>query len=89
MVLTKDVKAIVSYVETGNIDAGMVFAAVAAPSDKVKVVAEAADNWHEPIVFPGVVLTNAKHPAAAEEFLNYVSGPDGKKIFQKYGFRGL
>lgn len=86
-ILAKDVRTILSYVETGNADAGIVFSTIAATSDKVMVVATAPAGSHTPIVFPGVVLKNSKHPEAAQEFLNYLASPSGMKVFQKYGFQ--
>lgn len=85
-VLAKDIRQIITYVETNNVDAGIVFSTVAALSDKVRVVAAAPPGSHQPIVFPGAVLKEAKQPKAAEAFLEYLSGPDAAKIFQKYGF---
>jgi len=85
-ILAKDVRTILSYVETGDADAGIVFSTVAATSNKVKVVAIAPEDSHEPIVFPGVILANSKHHEAAQEFLNYLTSPAGMKVFQKYGF---
>jgi molybdate transport system substrate-binding protein len=88
-VLAKDVRTIVAYAETGNVEAGIVFSTVAATSDKVKVVAAAPPGTHEPILFPAVVVTSAKQPKAAEDFLNYLAGPDGMKVFKKYGFKPI
>jgi len=85
-VLAKDVRTILTYVETGDVEAGIVFSTVAATSDKVKIVATAPNGSHESIVFPGVVLTNSPHHEAAQDFLNYLASPTGMKMFQKYGF---
>jgi molybdate transport system substrate-binding protein len=38
-VLTKDIHTVLTYVETGNVEAGIVFSTVAVASDKVKVAA--------------------------------------------------
>ena len=85
-VLGKDVRALVAYAETGNVEASIVFSTVAATSEKVKIVAVAPVESHQPIIFPGAVLTGSKQPKAAEEFLNYLASPDGMKVFVKYGF---
>ena len=85
-VFTKDVRTILTYVETGNVEAGIVFSTVAATSDKVKVVAAAPPGTHEPIVFLGAVLANSKSSVAAADFLNYLAGPEGAKVFRRYGF---
>lgn len=88
-VLGKDVRTLVAYAETGNVDASVVFSTVAVTSDKVKIVAAAPPGSHQPIIFPGAVLTGAKQPKAAEEFLNYLASPEGIKVFVKYGFSPL
>lgn len=88
-VLAKDVRTILSYVETGNADAGIVFSTVAVTSDKIKIAAAAPNNSHEPIIFPGVVLANCKHPEAAKDFLNYLGTPSAMAIFKKYGFQTI
>ncbi|SMC89390.1 molybdate ABC transporter substrate-binding protein [Sporomusa malonica] len=88
-VLAKDVRTILTHVETGNVDGGIVFSTVAATSDKVVVVARAPAGSNEPIVFPAAVLSNAKKPQAADEFLTYLAGPEGMKVFVKYGFKAI
>lgn len=88
-VLAKDVRTIVTHVETGNVDAGIVFSTVAATSDKVEIVARAPAGSHEPIVFPAAVLSSARHPKAAGDFLDYLASPAGIKVFAKYGFKAI
>ena len=88
-VLGKDVRTLLVYAETGNAEASIVFSTVAATSNKVKVVAAAPPGSHSPIIFPGAVLANSKQLKAAEAFLNYLSSPEGMKVFEKYGFNPL
>ncbi len=68
-VLAKDVRTIVAYAETGNVEAGIVFSTVAATSDKVKVVASAPPGTHEPIVFPGAIMAASKQSQSGRRFL--------------------
>jgi molybdate transport system substrate-binding protein len=86
-VQAKDIGTVLTYVETENVEAGIVFSTVAATSSNVKIVAAAPAGTHRPIVFPGVVVAASKQPKAAGDFLNYLAGPDGMKVFQKYGFK--
>ena len=88
-VLGKDVRTLLAYAETGNAEASIVFSTVAATSDKVKIVAAAPAGSHKPIIFPGTVLAASKQSKAAEEYLNYLAGPEGMKVFVKYGFTPL
>lgn len=85
----KDVQTLLAYAEMGNVDVSIVFSTVAVTSDKVKIVALAPPGSHRPIIFPGAVLAGAKQPKAAEKFLNYLTGPEGSKVFVKYGFNPL
>lgn len=86
LVFTKDVRTVLTYVEAGNIDAGVVYYTDALSSNKVKAVATAEENLHDPIIYPIAILSGTKNQKAAEDFLAYLLSPDGKEIFEKYGF---
>ena len=88
-VLAKDIHTVLAHVETGNVDAGIVFSTVAAASDKVRIAAKAPAGTHEPIVFPAAILSGTRQPKAANEFMNYLSGPEALRIFAKYGFPAI
>jgi molybdate transport system substrate-binding protein len=86
IVFAKDVRAVLTYVDTGNVDAGLVYKTDAAASKKVKILATAPDGSHAPIIYPAAVLAGTRNQKAAEEFLSYLAGPEGKAVFEKYGF---
>ena len=86
-ILAKDVRQVLTYVETGNVDAGIVYATDAASSSKVTVVATAPAKSHAPVIYPGAVIKASKSPEAAKAFLDFLAGPQGVAVFQKYGFR--
>ena len=86
MVLAKDVRTVLTYVESGNADAGIVYKTDAAVSAKIKIIATAAEGSHQPIIYPAAILANAKQPKEAEAFLQYLLSPDAAKVFEKYGF---
>ena len=85
-VYAKDVTEVLTWVGTGNADAGVVYSTDAKSSAKVKVVAVAAEVSHDPVVYPGAVIKATKQPVASQDFLNYVNGSAAKAIFVKYGF---
>ena len=85
-VLGKDVRQVLTYVETGNVDAGVVYATDALSSTKVKIVATAPAKSHAPVVYPAAVIKTSKNPAAARALLDFLASPRGLAIFQKYGF---
>ena len=86
IVFAKDVRTVLTYVDTGNVDAGLVYKTDAAVSKKVKILATAPDGSHAPIIYPAAALSGTKNQKAAEEFLAYLAGPEGKSVFEKHGF---
>ena len=86
VVYAKDVRAVLTYVETGNADAGMVYQTDANTSKKVRVIAVAPADSHDPILYPAAVLRDAKNSSAARAFLEFLQGADARAVFQKYGF---
>jgi molybdate transport system substrate-binding protein len=86
-VLAKDVRQVLNYVETGNVDVGIVYETDAQVSNKVRVIATAADNLHSPIVYPVAVLKRSQNPAEAREFIQFLDGNQSRAVFEKYGFK--
>lgn len=85
-VFAKDVRQVLTYVETGNTDIGFVYESDALMSDKVKVVARASVDDHAPIIYPAAVLEGSNHRKEALQFLEYFQSDEGQQIFEKYGF---
>lgn len=86
MVPMENVRGALAAVESGNVDAGMVYKTDAAISKKVKVVYEIPREDGPRITYPMAVLKDSKQPKAATAFLNYLEGEDAAKVFEHYGF---
>jgi len=82
----KDVRQVLTYVETGNADAGIVYGTDAAASSRVRVVAIAPESSHEPIVYPVAIVQSSRNQEATRNFIKYLSSPAAKAIFTKRGF---
>jgi len=82
-----DVRQVLTWVESGDVDCGIVYATDAATSDKINVVAEAPAGSHKPVVYPVAVLKSSKQAAAAKSFLDFLSTDEAKAIFEKSGFQ--
>ncbi|WGV62346.1 molybdate ABC transporter substrate-binding protein [Brevibacillus brevis] len=87
MVFGSDVRQVLTFVESGNADVGIVYSSDAAASKDVKILATAKPEWHKPIVYPGAVVSASKNQDAAKAFLAYLTSDKGKAILQKYGFQ--
>jgi molybdate transport system substrate-binding protein len=85
-VLAKDVRQVLTYVETGDVDAGVVYRTDALSSNKVKIVAEAPADSHEPVIYPVAIINTTKALAAAKAFEDFLAGQRARAIFEKYGF---
>ncbi|MED3656089.1 molybdate ABC transporter substrate-binding protein [Heyndrickxia sporothermodurans] len=88
-VYAKDVRQVLTYVETGNVDAGIVYKTDALGSQKVKIIATAAKNLHAPIIYPVGMIKNGSHPKETQLFYDYFQSESGIKVLEKYGFKGL
>jgi len=86
LVFGKDVRQVLSYVETGNVDAGLVYATDAKVSDQVKVVATAPADTHSPIIYPVGVVADSDNAAAAQAFIDFLCSDIATAIFEEYGF---
>ncbi|NJM56565.1 MAG: molybdate ABC transporter substrate-binding protein [Synechococcales cyanobacterium RU_4_20] len=86
LVYANHVRQVLAMVESGNVDAGLVYATDAKISDKVKVVVIAANNFHSPIVYPMAVLRSSKNIETSKVLAQYLSNRETKNILRKYGF---
>jgi molybdate transport system substrate-binding protein len=85
-VLAKDVRQVLTYVATGNADAGIVYATDAKTSDQVTVITTAPEDSHSPVIYPVAVLKGSRNAPAAKSFVDFLLGPKARAVFQKYGF---
>jgi len=84
--LQPDVKSVLTQVETGNVDAGMVYVTdVMAAGSKVKGVAvPATDNAST--LYPIAAVTSSKEKSIADAFVAYVLSPAGQSVLTAAGF---
>jgi molybdate transport system substrate-binding protein len=81
------VRQVLDYVQRGEAAAGIVYATDAKEAgDAVKVAAVAEERWHEPIVYPGVVIKGCADPDGAKKFLDFLATPAGRAILIARGF---
>ena len=81
-----DVKAVLTTVQLGEVDAGMVYRTdVRAAGTKVKGIEIPADQ-NASTSYPIAALTEAPNPAGGAAFVDYVLSPDGEKVLEQAGF---
>ncbi|PWU00835.1 MAG: molybdate ABC transporter substrate-binding protein, partial [Terriglobia bacterium] len=86
LVLAKDVRQVLTYVEQGEADAGIVYATDARDSSRVRVTTAAPAGSHDPVLYPIAVIRGSPHAAAARAFVSYLEGPAARAVFVRHGF---
>ena len=86
LVYGKNVRQVLNYVATGNVDGGIVYRSDTKITDKVKIAAIAPKDSHSPIIYPIAVIKESKNIEAAKEFIEYTLSPQAETEFKKYGF---
>jgi molybdate transport system substrate-binding protein len=80
-----DVKQVVTKVQLGEADAGIVYASDAVAAPELSVI-EIPAKWNVLAEYPIASLENAPNPELADEFITFVLSPEGGAILQKWGF---
>lgn len=84
--LEPDVKAVLSKVSLGEVDAGIVYVTdVRSAGDRVRGVPIPADV-NASTAYPIVTLAAAPNPATARAFVDYVRSSDGRAVLAAAGF---
>ncbi len=85
LIVGKDVRQVLTYVQTGNADVGIVYETDArVAGDAVTIVAEAPANSHDSIHYPIGLLTTNNSAANLYEWLQQ---DEAMATFESYGFQ--
>ena len=86
LIPSTDVRSTLAYVESSEVDVGIVYQTDAGFSKKVRIIYQFPDSSHTPIVYPVAVLRDTGHRVLAQAFLEYLQTAEVAAIFEKYGF---
>jgi len=87
LIMAEDVRQALDYVARGEVDAGIVYASdVRATANRVRTVATAPADSHDPILYPIAVVRASGHQDVARAFIDSVMSDEGQRILEKYGF---
>lgn len=85
--LEQDVKAALSKVKLGEVDAALVYRTDAKASTADVDAVEFPESAKAVNDYPIIVLKDAKNPAGARKFIDYVLSADGIKVLTEAGFQ--
>ena len=90
LIFAEDVRQVLDYVVRDEVEAGVVYSSDASSAgDKVKIVARAADDSHDPILYPIAIVKESKQQDAARKFIDLVLSSEGQAILTKHGFLAI
>lgn len=83
---TDNVRGALAAVESGNVDAGIVYKTDALISKGVRVAYEVPASEGPVISYPVAVVADSRQQAAAQRVLDFLQSPRAREVFRKYGF---
>lgn len=87
LVYSENVRQALDYVSRGEVDAGFVYTTDAATrAQGVKEAFRPDDKSYRPIVYPAAVLRDARQPAIAQTFLDFLVSPGAQAVLSRLGF---
>jgi len=90
LIFAEDVRQVLDYVARDEVDAGVVYSSdVVSAGDKVKIVARAPDDSHDPILYPIAVVRDSQQKEAARKFIDLVLSAEGQATLVKHGFLSI
>ncbi|MCE2510541.1 MAG: molybdate ABC transporter substrate-binding protein [Alphaproteobacteria bacterium] len=82
----RDVRDVLTQVERGEADAGIVYATDAVISNRVKVIGVIPETTHAPVRYHVVPVGTRTEPAVSN-FLRFLQEPEVREILERFGFR--
>ena len=84
-----DVRTVLSWVEAGEVDCGVVYATDAYSTELVKIVAQAPEGSCARVIYPVGITKDSANRSEAEEFVLFLQSKEAAECFEKYGFSVL
>ncbi|CDQ18373.1 molybdate transport system substrate-binding protein [Halobacillus karajensis] len=81
-----DVRQVLAYVESGQVNYGIVYASDALISDQVVLNSEIDTALHDPIHYPGILISDSRSKEQGRHFLNFLLSEQTTEIYKSYGF---
>ncbi len=86
LVPTDNVRSALAAVESGNVEAGIVYKTDALISNAVKIAYAVSPSEGPKISYPAAILADSRQKAAAQRFLDYLQSGPAREIFRRHGF---
>jgi len=84
MVYGENIRQVLQYLETGNVDAAIIALSISIGSDVNYALIP--QELHPPLEQAVAVIKGGKNQKAAKDFADFINGPKGRPVMKKYGF---
>jgi len=85
-VLASDIRTVLTWVDMGEVDAGVVFMTDAITSGQIRIVEVADSTLHAPSINPVGIIEGSRNIAEAQRFIDFLFSDEASVIFQQHGF---
>lgn len=85
LIYAPDVRAALAYVQTGNLDFGIVYATDAVSAGLISL-ADIPSDSHSPILYPAALMDNSERHEPAQRFLEFLQSAEAISLFERRGF---
>lgn len=86
LVIGADVRSVIVYLESGNVDVALVYASDITFRTKIESFDIIPKSTYGPIVYPAVVLGDHKEDSVVTKLLKFLQGKESMEIFRTHGF---
>lgn len=89
ILFAKDVRTVLAYVDSGNVDAGLVYRSDTAAMKSGTLSAVAPKGSHSPIHFSMAMVKSSTQQQETKNFMEFLKSPEASAVFVKYRFTPL
>ncbi|MFI2855823.1 molybdate ABC transporter substrate-binding protein [Paenibacillus sp. JSM ZJ436] len=86
MIQAKDVRQVLQYVKTGNVDAGFVYQSDAQTTDQAVIALKPDRSTYSAVIYPIGIVKATKYTEQAQQLYDFLRGDEAILQFQSYGF---
>jgi molybdate transport system substrate-binding protein len=84
IVYGENISQTLQFASSGNVDAAIVALSISRNTQGRYVLID--EKLHKPIQQWLAILRRTKHEHAARQFVAFITGPDGRRVLERYGF---
>ena len=89
LVMAKDVRQALTYAERGETEGAFVYKTDALMAAEAVILFEVPQDLYDRVTYPIALTVDGAKKFEAKAFYEFLTGPEGMKVFLKYGFSAV